>query len=884
MQQSVTKLSEYLPPSYSIEKIDLKFELSETATIVTARLVGHKNAGSEDQNSILKLNGENQRLVSLKLNETFLNNDDFELDGGVLTFKVSANDFQVIVVSEINPSDNKALEGLYLSDGIFCTQCEPEGFRRITFFPDRPDILSIYTTTIIADKGNYPILLSNGNVIGAGNLSGGRHFMTWHDPFPKPSYLFALVGGNLDCLEDSFTTKSGRLVTLKILVEPGNKPKSYFAMECLKKAMKWDEDRFGLEYDLDLFMIVAVSHFNMGAMENKGLNIFNSRYILANNLTATDSDFQRIEEIIAHEYFHNWTGNRVTCRDWFQLSLKEGLTVFRDQEYTSDMYSRGLKRINDVKLLRAVQFPEDASPTSHPVRPDAYVEINNFYTPTVYEKGAEIIRLIHTFLGEENFQKGMKLYVSRYDGQAVTCEDFLSAMQDASNKDLSLFKRWYSQSGTPELNVDINQDAQSNNLHITFDQETQPTADQVKKKPLPLIIEIGLLDRKGRPCLLNIKGDTGNGAFSKKLEISKKQTSFTFENIKTPVVPSILRNFSSPIKLLRTSSEEELQVLMRYELDPYVRWDAFQTCAFSLIKELVEKKESNEKTSIDSGYGEAIKTLLLDNNIESALKAEFIKIPTEREIAEKLDIINVEAIHKSRQSLCKVLARKLKLTFEEVYYKARDAHSLDDLSNKAMGARLLANTVLEFLVKNEDHQSINLAFEQAVNTNSMTMVIGGLSALNNIDSSQRREALSHFYKKWQDDPLELDKWFSFYATCTLPNAEGDVVSLVQHSKFDITNPNRVRSLLNNFATNNPLHFHNNKGSGYQLISDNIIHIDRFNPQLAARLVLPLTRWQKHNSHQKGLMIDNLQKIKAENSLSNDVDEIVSKGLIGAKII
>ncbi len=884
MQQSVTKLSEYLPPSYSIEKIDLKFELSETATIVTATLVGHKNADSEDQNSILKLNGENQRLVSLKLNETFLNNDDFELDGGVLTFKVSANDFQVIVVSEINPSDNKALEGLYLSDGIFCTQCEPEGFRRITFFPDRPDILSIYTTTIIADKGNYPILLSNGNVIDAGNLSGGRHFMTWHDPFPKPSYLFALVGGNLDCLEDSFTTKSGRLVTLKILVEPGNKPKSYFAMECLKKAMKWDEDRFGLEYDLDLFMIVAVSHFNMGAMENKGLNIFNSRYILADNLTATDSDFQRIEEIIAHEYFHNWTGNRVTCRDWFQLSLKEGLTVFRDQEYTSDMYSRGLKRINDVKLLRAVQFPEDASPTSHPVRPDAYVEINNFYTPTVYEKGAEIIRLIHTFLGEENFQKGMKLYVSRYDGQAVTCEDFLSAMQDASNKDLSLFKRWYSQSGTPELNVDINQDAQSNNLHITFDQETQPTADQVKKKPLPLIIEIGLLDRKGRPCLLNIKGDTGNGAFSKKLEISKKQTSFTFENIKTPVVPSILRNFSSPIKLLRTSSEEELQVLMRYELDPYVRWDAFQTCAFSLIKKLVEKKESKEKTSIDSGYGEALKTLLLDKNIESALKAEFIKIPTEREIAESFDTINVEAIHKSRQTLCKLLARKLKLTFEEVYYKARDAHSLDDLSNKAMGARLLANTVLEFLVKNEDHQSINLAFEQAVNTNSMTMVIGGLSALNNIDSSQRREALSHFYKKWQDDPLELDKWFSFYATCTLPNAEGDVLSLVQHSKFDITNPNRVRSLLNNFATNNPLHFHNNKGSGYQLISDNIIHIDRFNPQLAARLVLPLTRWQKHNSHQKGLMIDNLQKIKAESSLSNDVDEIVSKGLIGAKII
>ena len=884
MQQSVTKLSEYWPPSYSIEKIDLKFELSETATIVTATLVGHKNADSEDQNSILQLNGENQRLVSLKLNETFLNNDDFELDGGVLTFKVSANDFQVIVVSEINPSDNKALEGLYLSDGIFCTQCEPEGFRRITFFPDRPDILSIYTTTIIADKGNYPILLSNGNVIGAGNLSGGRHFMTWHDPFPKPSYLFALVGGNLDCLEDSFTTKSGRLVTLKIFVEPGNKPKSYFAMECLKKAMKWDEDRFGLEYDLDLFMIVAVSHFNMGAMENKGLNIFNSRYILADNLTATDSDFQRIEEIIAHEYFHNWTGNRVTCRDWFQLSLKEGLTVFRDQEYTSDMYSRGLKRINDVKLLRAVQFPEDASPTSHPVRPDAYVEINNFYTPTVYEKGAEIIRLIHTFLGEENFQKGMKLYVSRYDGQAVTCEDFLSAMQDASNKDLSLFKRWYSQSGTPELNVDINQDAQSNNLHITFDQETQPTADQVKKKPLPLIIEIGLLDRKGRPCLLNIKGDTGNGAFSKKLEISKKQTSFTFENIKTPVIPSILRNFSSPIKLLRTSSEEELQVLMRYELDPYVRWDAFQTCAFSLIEELVEKKESNEKTSIDSGYGEAIKTLLLDKNIESALKAEFIKIPTEREIAEKFDIINVEAIHKSRQTLCKGLARKLKLTFEEVYYKARDAHSLDDLSNKAMGARLLANTVLEFLVKTEDRQSINLAFEQAVNTNSMTMVIGGLSALNNIDSSQRREALSHFYKKWQDDPLELEKWFSFYATCSLPNAEGDVLSLVRHSKFDITNPNRVRSLLNNFATNNPLHFHNNKGSGYQLISDNIIHIDRFNPQLAARLALPLTRWQKHNSHQKGLMIDNLQKIKAENSLSIDVDDIVSKGLIGAKII
>lgn len=876
------KISEYKPPSHTIEKIDLKFELSETKTVVTAKIVGHGNNHFEDESSPLKLNGESQNLISLELDGVALYGSDFELNDGILKLDVPTERFELIVTSEINPSNNKALEGLYLSEGIFCTQCEPEGFRRITFFPDRPDILTIYTTTVIANKRDYPVLLSNGNLLDAGDIDDERHFMIWHDPFPKPSYLFALVGGKLDCLEDNFVTKSGRHVKLQIFVEPGNKHKCFFAMECLKKAMKWDEDRFDLEYDLDLFMIVAVSHFNMGAMENKGLNIFNSRYILADKLTATDKDFQRIEEIIAHEYFHNWTGNRVTCRDWFQLSLKEGLTVFRDQEYTSDMYSRGVKRIHDVQLLKTIQFPEDASPTSHPVKPSSYVEINNFYTSTVYEKGAEVIRMIHTAVGEKNFQKGMKLYFSRHDGKAATCDDFLLAMQDASGEDLSMFERWYVQSGTPELSVAIKHEVISKRLHVTFTQRNEATADQTSKEPLPLIIEIGLLDQQGKPYPLKIEGHINEVNTSKKLWLTNEKTSFTFENIKHPAIPAILRNFSSPIKLLRIPSKEELLVLMRYEHDPYVRWDASQVYAFSLMKEMFGNKDSNNNPEIDSAYVEAISEILLDENIESALKALLIQIPTEREILEKLDVIDVNSIHQSRVSLCKILAGKLKATFEDVYNTAKNANHLDDLSNEAMGNRALANAVLKILVQNEDPKSVRLAFDQAVNATSMSMVIGGLDALNNIDQPERNEALDHFYKTWLEHPLELDKWFAFYATSILPNTCEDVSSLISHPKFDIANPNRVRSLLNNFASNNPLHFHKNDGSGYELISDNVISIDKFNPQVAARLALPLTRWQKHNCEQRRLMIKSLHKIKATNDLSNDVDEIISKGLIGVE--
>ena len=876
------KLSEYKPPPYTIETIDLKFELSATKTVVTTKIVGHGNNHFDDENGPLKLNGESQDLISLELDGLALYRSDFELNDGVLTLDVPTEHFELKVTSEINPSNNKALEGLYLSEGIFCTQCEPEGFRRITFFPDRPDILTIYTTTLIANKRDYPILLSNGNLQDAGDLDDERHFVIWHDPFPKPSYLFALVGGKLDCLEDNFVTKSGRSVKLQIFVEPGNKQKCYFAMECVKKAMKWDEDRFDLEYDLDLFMIVAVSHFNMGAMENKGLNIFNSRYILADKLTATDKDFQRIEEIIAHEYFHNWTGNRVTCRDWFQLSLKEGLTVFRDQEYTSDMYSRGVKRIHDVQLLKTIQFPEDASPTSHPVKPGSYVEINNFYTPTVYEKGAEVIRLIHTNVGEKNFQKGMKLYISRHDGKAATCDDFLQAMQDASGENLSFFERWYTQSGTPELNFVTKHEAKSKRLHVTFIQINKPTADQPYKKPLPLIVEVGLLDQQGKPYPLKIEGDITEVTTSKKLWINKEQTSFTFENIKQPPIPAILRNFSSPIKLLRVPLKEELLVLMRHEHDPYVRWDATQVYAFSLMKEMLGNKDSNNKTEIDSAYEEAISEILLDETIESALKALLIQIPTEREIVESIDLIEVNAVHQTRVRLSKILAENLKSIFEDVYNTAKSANHLDDLSNEAMGNRALANAILKILVQNEDPKSVELAFDQAVNATSMTMVIGGLDALNNIDQPERNEALDHFYKTWLEHPLELDKWFAFYATSILPNTYEDVASLINHPKFDIANPNRVRSLLNNFASNNPLHFHKNDGSGYELISDNVISIDKFNPQVAARLVLPLTRWQKHNDQQRRLMIKSLYKIKSANNLSNDVDEIISKGLIGVE--
>ncbi len=878
MKHSVIKLEDYEPPPYLIESVKLEFKLEDQETVVAAKIRGYRNPNSAIEGAPLVLNGENQGLLGIELEGRRLEENEYKIEDGILTILDVGDRFEIKIDSVNYPKENMALEGLYISEGMYCTQCEPEGFRRITFFPDRPDIMAVYSTKIIADKKLYPILLSNGNLVGSGDLDRGRHFVEWNDPFPKPSYLFALVAGNLECLEDNFITATGREVSLKIYVEPGEEAKCHYAMECLKRAMKWDEERFGLEYDLDLFMIVAVSHFNMGAMENKGLNIFNSRYVLADYKTATDTDFQRIQSIIAHEYFHNWTGNRVTCRDWFQLSLKEGLTVFRDQEFTADTNSRGIKRITDVSLLRTYQFSEDSSPTAHPVRPSSYIEINNFYTATVYEKGAEVIRLIHSLVGEETFQKGMRLYFARYDGHAVTCEDFLLAMQDASGRDLSQVKLWYTQSGTPELIISMTHDAEKEEVSLIIRQVTPPTIDQATKVSLPIIVETGLLDENGMEYPLKLKGEKGKAGKSRTLEIFQEQHSFIFEKIKDAPIPALLRGFSSPVKLTRQRSKRELLVLMSHERDPFVCWDAGQEYSTNLILEMIKKKQLGGNFEIDRDYIDVIASILLNEDLEEGFCAELIQIPTEKEICEKMELIDVENVHSARSFLFCNIGKRLSPILENIYTCLAEKYNNRDLSPGAMGARSLVNSVLGYLVGSGEQKFINMAFQQATTSETMTYTIGGLQALNNVECIERSKALAKFYDNWRHDPLELDKWFVLAASSTLAGTLEHVIELSNQPSYDILNPNRVRALIGTLSTHNPLHFHNAGGRGYRFLTDVILRLDKYNPQIAARLVTQLTRWKSYDEIRRGLMLTSLKRIKNSKSLSRDVYEIVDKGL------
>lgn len=863
-------LKDYTPPSYRIESLHLRFELDESATEVTARMQLRAAAGAAP----LRLDGQGLELLAIRLDGQQLESDAYTVNEESLTLHRPPEAFELELVTRIDPSANTALEGLYTSSGNFCTQCEAEGFRKITYYPDRPDVMTVFTTTVIADKAKYPVLLSNGNPVERGELDGGKHFVTWHDPFPKPCYLFALVAGDLACIEDSFTTINGREVTLQIYVQHGNEDRTAHAMNSLKKAMAWDEQRYGREYDLDIYMIVAVDDFNMGAMENKGLNIFNSRFVLAKQETATDTDFYGIESVIAHEYFHNWSGNRVTCRDWFQLSLKEGFTVFRDQQFSAEMNSAAVQRIDDVGMLRSHQFAEDAGPMAHPVRPDAYVEINNFYTLTVYEKGAELIRMLHTLLGDEGFRKGSDLYFARHDGQAVTCEDFLQAMADASGCKLDAFLNWYRQAGTPEVSVRREYHAGEGKLVLHFTQQIPPTPGQEEKQPVPIPIKIALLDDRGVPLPLQLEAEQHD---ERTLLLEEAEHSFTFTNIPAGTVPSLLRGFSAPVKLQFDYSDEELAFLMANDSDPFNRWEAGQQLALRVLLRNYRAASQGEESSLHPGFSLAFVKTLSDSKLDQALVAEAITLPAESYVAEFIEGVDPLLLHQVHLALRSDLAREHQALLQRIYDECNsdEGYRLDAGS---MGRRRLKNRCLHYLMLLEGETIEKQCLAQYRHGDNMTDVLAALTTLCHTGNDNAAEALQDFYHRWKDDNLVLDKWFAIQAGS--PQADGfdKVRTLAAHPDFHIKNPNRVRALIGAFAMRNPVAFHEATGEAYAFLADFIMQLDALNPQVAARLLTPLTQWRRYDAARQQRMRSQLQRILDSGQCSKDVYEVVSKSL------
>ena len=855
MSDATIYLKDYQPPVFSVTSTDLNFDLYDDHALVTNRMQLER-AHSGD----LFLFGEELELVSIHLNDALLAAGAYRLDEKGLTITSCPDSANLTIVTRIYPQKNTALSGLYRSNHLFCTQCEAQGFRRITYFFDRPDVLSMYTTRISADKTQYPVLLSNGNLSSSGETGDGRHWVCWDDPFKKPSYLFALVAGDLACVKDEFITCSGKKVDLRIYVEPGNEDKCAHAMLSLKKAMRWDEEKYGREYDLNIFMIVAVSDFNMGAMENKGLNIFNSKYILARPDTATDQDYADIEGVVAHEYFHNWTGNRVTCRDWFQLSLKEGLTVFRDQEFSRDMNSRDVCRLADVKVLRNAQFPEDAGSMAHPVRPDSYQEINNFYTATIYNKGAEVIRMQHTLLGNAGFRRGMDLYFERHDGQAVTIDDFVAAMEDANGVDFTQFKRWYSQAGTPDVRVST--DYQNGCLLLTLAQTCRPTPECPNKQPFHIPIRMALL------------GEQGEVLESCVLELKEQEQTFRFEGLAQKPIISLLHDFSAPITLTREITSDELLALLRFETDGFSKWDAAQRLAVDHIKHLYLNPK--HKASLSEKVAKAYQHVLLDTTLDQALRADLLTPPGFEDAAITLSDIDVTCLENARQSFRESLGKALFHELESTYvslWKAED-HAMN---GQAYGRRKLRRICLSLMMAADEQKTIALCQEQFVCAKTMTDQINALALLVNCSqSAARQKALDAFYQQWKHDDLVLDKWFSLQASCERPEALSHVKELLKHPGFNIKNPNKVRALIGAFSQSNPRNFHAEDGSGYEFLTDMLIEIDKINPQIAARLATPYTRWQRLNAHRQGLIKQQLKRLSGL-TLSRDLQELVVKG-------
>nr|ELR5114284.1 aminopeptidase N [Providencia stuartii] len=859
---------DYQAPDYTISEIDLDFNLDPAKTVVTAvSQVKRLNANS----STLELHGEDLQLISVEVNGHAW--ADYQEQDSKLVLSSLPESFTLRIVNEISPEKNTALEGLYVSGDALCTQCEAEGFRHITYYLDRPDVLARYTTTITADRQRYPYLLSNGNRIADGILEDGRHWVKWQDPFPKPSYLFALVAGDFDVLRDTFVTRTGREVALELFVDKGNLDRAPWAMQSLKNAMKWDEERFGLEYDLDIYMIVAVDFFNMGAMENKGLNVFNSKYVLAKNETATDKDYLNIESVIGHEYFHNWTGNRITCRDWFQLSLKEGLTVFRDQEFSSDLGSRSVNRINNVKVMRAAQFAEDASPMAHPIRPEKVIEMNNFYTLTVYEKGSEVIRMIHTLLGEEMFQAGIQLYVHRHDGSAATCDDFVQAMEDASNVDLSLFRRWYSQSGTPILTVrdEYFPEKQQYVLHVS--QMTPPTADQSEKHPLHIPLDIELYGEDGEVIPLQHLGSPVNSV----LNITQESQSFTFDEVTSRPVPSLLREFSAPVKLDYPYSDEQLAFLMQYASNEFSRWDAAQQLISNYVKINVENYQAGKTLILPEHVIDAFRAVLLSDDIDPALAALILTLPSENEMAESFQIIDPDAIHAVADFIAHQLAVGMADEFLAVYQSIQiDGYRVD---HQDIAKRALRNVCLQYIAAGDDQPLADkLVYKQFYGADNMTDSLAALTAASESQLPCLAELMAEFDERWHHDGLVMDKWFTLQGSRPAADVLETVRSLLNHRSFTMSNPNRVRSLVGAFTSGNPAAFHALDGSGYQFLYEILVDLNTRNPQVASRLIEPLIRLKRFDEKRQNLMRNTLEQLKGLDNLSGDLFEKVTKAL------
>jgi aminopeptidase N len=884
-QPKMIYLKDYQAPDYLIDETHLTFELFDDHTLVHAQLVMRRNpaAGAGAGLPPLVLDGQQLELLSVALDDRELSAGDYQLSDSHLTLQPTTASFVIDSSVRIHPESNTALEGLYKSSGMFCTQCEAEGFRKITYYLDRPDVMSKFTTTLSAAQHDYPVLLSNGNPIASGSEEGGRHWATWEDPFMKPAYLFALVAGDLWCVEDSFTTMSSRDVALRIYVEPENIDKCQHAMDSLKKSMKWDEEVYGREYDLDIFMIVAVNDFNMGAMENKGLNIFNSSCVLAKAETATDAAHQRVEAVVAHEYFHNWSGNRVTCRDWFQLSLKEGFTVFRDAEFSADMHSRTVKRIEDVAYLRTHQFAEDAGPMAHPVRPDAFMEISNFYTLTVYEKGSEVVRMIRTLVGADGFRKGSDLYFERHDGQAVTCDDFIRAMEEANGIDLSQFKRWYSQAGTPRLEVSESYDAAANSYRLHFRQSCPATPGQAEKQPFVIPLELALLDAQGHELPLQLVGEDTAGERSRVLQITEAEQAFTFVNLAEKPLPSLLRGFSAPIKLSFPYSRDQLMFLMQHDSDGFNRWEAGQQLSVQVLQELIGQHQRGESLVLDKRLVEACRTLLADDSLDQAMVAEMLSLPGEAYLTEISEVADVEAIHAAREFARKQLSDALFDLLWQRYQRNREVSRASAYVAEAehFARRSLQNSALSYLMLSGKAEVLAACLEQFENADNMTERLTALAVLvNSPFEAEKATALASFADFFKDNPLVMDQWFSVQAACNLPGALQRVEQLMQHSAFTLKNPNKVRSLIGAFAGQNQLGFHQADGSGYRFLADQIITLNALNPQIASRLLAPLTRWGKYGSARHAQMKAQLQRILASGELSSDVYEVVSKSLAG----
>ncbi len=870
-------LKDYKPPAFLIDDVGLEFNLDEDSTLVHSTLVLRRNPEHGEAVDTLILNGEQLELIYVGLDGKALNRSQYRVDAETLSIPRVPHRFVIEIVTRVRPQENTSLEGLYKSSGNFCTQCEAEGFRKITYFLDRPDVMATYTTTIVADKERYPVLLSNGNLSSHGVLEGNRHYACWRDPFPKPSYLFALVAGKLVCKENKYRTRSGREVSLRIYVQEHNIDKCDHAMVSLKKAMKWDEQTFGLEYDLDIYMIVAVDDFNMGAMENKGLNVFNSKYVLARADTATDQDYAGIEGVIAHEYFHNWTGNRVTCRDWFQLSLKEGLTVFRDQEFSADMSSRAVKRLNDVRMLRTHQFAEDAGPMAHPVRPQSYLEINNFYTMTVYEKGAEVVRMYQTLFGREGFRKGMDLYFERHDGQAVTTDDFAASMGEANQSDLSQFMRWYDQAGTPELRVVGLWNAEDRSYTLDVTQTCPATPGQKKKEPFHIPFKIGLLASDGSDMALQLENESESIGKTRILHIREPHQTFKFVNLTEMPVPSLLRGFSAPVTLNYDYSGDELAFLLAHDSDPFNRWEAGQKFAISQIKVLLDQHEKGQSLGVEMDFALAFKQTLVDPDMDKALIAETLTLPAESYIAELVDVIDVDAIYAARQALRRALAQELEAELLQIYRENRLEGEYRFNASDA-GRRRLKNLCLSYLTTLDSPQYRALALQQFKAASNMTDSMGAMQALTDCDGPEREQVLSLFQERWQADTLVMEKWFVNQAISHRRDTLERVTQLMQHPLFSIRNPNKVRSLIGAFAHSNPINFHRSDGSGYEFVADRVLELDKLNPQIASRLVRAFSRWKKHEPKRRELMQQHLQRIVANAELSKDVYEVVVKSL------